>query len=226
MNAASIFLSCNIDSLPFKFLGVKVGDSPRKLSIWRDLINHFKNRLVGWKGKHLTIAVRVMLINSVLNVIPIYTLSFYKAPSKVVRYIRRIQSISCGMVVRVREQFIGWSGVLFDEWGLCVKDVDVMNMALLNKWKWGILKDQNATWKKILSSRYENIENKVSVGRSSVLNSSDSIWWRDLVLVDSSIIPVENRFISAVRCTMGYGNDTTFWYSKWICSQPLWEAYP
>lgn len=92
LNATSILLSCNVDSLPLKFLGVNVGDSPRKLSIWRDLINHFKNRLARWKGKHLTVAGKVVLINSVLNVIHIYTLSFYKAPSKVVWEIRSIQS--------------------------------------------------------------------------------------------------------------------------------------
>ncbi|KAI5425397.1 hypothetical protein KIW84_031268 [Lathyrus oleraceus] len=47
----------------------------------------------------------------------------------------------------------------------------------------------------------------------------------DIVFVDSTIIPVENRFTSAVICTGEGGNDITFWYSKWICNQPLWETY-
>lgn len=99
-------------------------------------------------------------------------------------------------------------------------------MALLNKWKWRILKDQNAAWRKILSSRYGNIENKVFVRNNSVLNNNNSIWWRYLVLTDSTIIPILNRFTSAVRCTVGCSNNTTFWYSKWICNQPPWETYP
>ncbi|XP_058741555.1 uncharacterized protein LOC131613933 [Vicia villosa] len=38
LEAASSFLSCKVGSLPFKFLGVRVGDNPRKLSMWKDLI--------------------------------------------------------------------------------------------------------------------------------------------------------------------------------------------
>lgn len=170
-----------------------------------------------------------MLINSVLNVIPIYTLSFYKAPSKVVREIRSIQSnfLWNGYESKRTTHWVKWSIVCTsrDKGGLGVKDVEVMNMELLNKWKLRILKDQNAAWRKILSSRYGNIESKVFVGSNPVLNSSDSIWWMDLMFVDSTIIPVENRFTSAIICTGEGGNDITFWYSKWICNQPLWETY-
>lgn len=44
--AALSFLSFDTDRLPFKILGVKIGDSPRKLSMWNDLIKHLKSRLV------------------------------------------------------------------------------------------------------------------------------------------------------------------------------------
>ncbi|XP_058757847.1 uncharacterized protein LOC131631081 [Vicia villosa] len=50
LEAASTFLLCKVDSLPFKFLRVRVGDSPRKISMWRELILVSKNRLAVWKG--------------------------------------------------------------------------------------------------------------------------------------------------------------------------------
>ncbi|XP_058747152.1 uncharacterized protein LOC131640339 [Vicia villosa] len=91
LETASIFLSCKIDRLPFKFLGVRVGDSPRKYSMWRELILVMKNRLAVWKGVHLNIAGHVCLINVVLSALPIYSLSFYNAPSKVLSEITAIQ---------------------------------------------------------------------------------------------------------------------------------------
>ncbi|XP_058765309.1 uncharacterized protein LOC131638782 [Vicia villosa] len=49
LKATSSFLSCKVESLPFKFLGVKVGSSPRNVSMWRDLITLLKRRLAVWK---------------------------------------------------------------------------------------------------------------------------------------------------------------------------------
>lgn len=45
LDAAFSFLSCRVDVLPLKFLGVRVGYSPRKLSMLRDLISTLKRRL-------------------------------------------------------------------------------------------------------------------------------------------------------------------------------------
>ncbi|XP_058750277.1 uncharacterized mitochondrial protein AtMg01250-like [Vicia villosa] len=45
MEAASSFLSCNVGTLPFKFLGVKVGGNPRRISLWKDLILMIRKRL-------------------------------------------------------------------------------------------------------------------------------------------------------------------------------------
>ncbi|XP_058780705.1 uncharacterized mitochondrial protein AtMg01250-like [Vicia villosa] len=82
MEAASTFLSCKVGCLPFKFLGVGVGGDLRKIAMWKDLLMMLKRRLAVWRGKHLNMAGRVVLINSFLNAIPIYSLSFYKDPKK------------------------------------------------------------------------------------------------------------------------------------------------
>ncbi|XP_058766609.1 uncharacterized protein LOC131640215 [Vicia villosa] len=55
-------------------VGEWVGDSPRKLSMWRDLILALKNRITVWKRVHLNIAVR-------------------KAPSKILKEITAIQRV-------------------------------------------------------------------------------------------------------------------------------------
>lgn len=52
----------------------------------------FEEKIGRLKGLRLNIVGKVVLINSVLNVIPIYNLSFYKAPIKVLNDICSIQS--------------------------------------------------------------------------------------------------------------------------------------
>src|SRR4051812_11184425 len=92
MNATSKFLSCNIGRLPFKFLGVMVGDSPCRCTMWKDVISNCRRKLAAWRGSFLSLGSRVVLINSVLNIVPIYALSFYKMLQKVLKELRRIQS--------------------------------------------------------------------------------------------------------------------------------------
>lgn len=133
---ALTFLSCKVDSLPFKFLGVKVGDSPRKLSMWKDLISHLRRRLAVWRGILLNIAGRMCLIKFVLNAIPIYSLYFYKVPSKVLKEIRTIQTNflwnKCDLKRLIH--WVCWDTVCKyrEEGGLGVKNVEIINEALIS----------------------------------------------------------------------------------------------
>ncbi|XP_058775849.1 uncharacterized protein LOC131650136 [Vicia villosa] len=51
MQATTSFLTCSVGSLPFKFLGVMVGDSPRNIKMWKDVVQSVKNRLDVWRGR-------------------------------------------------------------------------------------------------------------------------------------------------------------------------------
>ncbi|XP_058746837.1 uncharacterized mitochondrial protein AtMg01250-like [Vicia villosa] len=80
MHTATSFLACKKGNVPFKFLDIWVGINPRRKKGWKEVLSHMKNRLSTWKGRNISIGGRLILINSVLNVIPTFTLSFYKAP--------------------------------------------------------------------------------------------------------------------------------------------------
>lgn len=58
---ASLYLNCCIDSLPFKFLGVVVGVSPRRVSTWKGVVDNVKRRLYSWKGRGLSMGGRSFL---------------------------------------------------------------------------------------------------------------------------------------------------------------------
>ncbi|XP_058756083.1 uncharacterized protein LOC131629310 [Vicia villosa] len=139
LEATSSFLSCKVGSFPFKFLAVRVGDNPRKLSMWKELIMMLRKRWCVWRASHLSMAGRVVLINSILNAISIYSLSFYKAPKKVLNEVRSIQSkfIWTGGDLKKLINWVCWYTVCKtrEEGGLGVKNVEIMNVALLSKWK-------------------------------------------------------------------------------------------
>jgi hypothetical protein len=83
LRLASIFLNCRTSTIPFTYLGLPVGASHRRASTWEPLINSLRKRLGGWGNKYVSLGGRVVLLNSVLNAIPIYFLSFMKIPIQV-----------------------------------------------------------------------------------------------------------------------------------------------
>lgn len=87
LDMSPALLTCGIGTLPFKFLGIMVDDNPRKIEMWKEVINDVRRCLEKWRGRFLSIGGRVMLINSVLNTVSLYLLSFYRFPKKVLKEI-------------------------------------------------------------------------------------------------------------------------------------------
>ena len=90
MEVACRFLHCREGVIPFKYLGLPVGANPRKASMWEPMLAQLKNRLHSWGNKYVSLGGRIVLLNSVLNAIPIFYLSFMKIPTKVIRMVIRI----------------------------------------------------------------------------------------------------------------------------------------
>ena len=84
---AANFLNCSQTGTPFSYLGIPVGSSPTSRSVWQPIINKFESKLASWKHRCLSMGGRITLINSVLTALPIYLLSFYRIPKKVVHKI-------------------------------------------------------------------------------------------------------------------------------------------
>lgn len=85
IQSASHFLSCFMDYILFKFVGIPVGFNHRRIATWRPIVDNLKKKLCSWKGKFLPFVGRVSLINSVLSNLPIYFLCFFRALKKVVK---------------------------------------------------------------------------------------------------------------------------------------------
>lgn len=87
-----------------------------------------RKKLSSWKGWLLSFGDRVVLLNVVLNVIPIYSFSFYKAQKKFLAEIIQIQShfIWCGIDQKKSIHWVKWSKICTpkDKGGLGIKNIE------------------------------------------------------------------------------------------------------
>ncbi|GAU45474.1 hypothetical protein TSUD_190930 [Trifolium subterraneum] len=91
LRVATDFLNCRVSSIPFKYLGLPVGVNPRRISTWEPLFVSLRKRFGRWGNKHISLGGRIVLLNSVLNAIPIFYLSYLKMSVQVWKMIRRLQ---------------------------------------------------------------------------------------------------------------------------------------
>ncbi|GKA29034.1 putative RNA-directed DNA polymerase, partial [Tanacetum coccineum] len=124
-------LGCSHGSIPFIYLGLPVGKRMRFCDGWSDIINRFHDRLSSWKAKTFSTGGRLTLVKSVLGSLPIYYLSLFNAPIKIIKTLESIRS-----------RFF-WG---FKEATRGIGSIAAKNLGLLEKWKWRFLSEDDALW--------------------------------------------------------------------------------
>ena len=76
--AASV-LNCRTGTIPFLYLGLRIGGDSRKLNFWKPVVDKITSRLSSWNNKFLSFGGRLVLLKYVLSSLPVYFLSFFKA---------------------------------------------------------------------------------------------------------------------------------------------------
>ena len=59
--------------------------NPKKTKFWEKVIVGIRNKLTTWKGRIMSFAGRVCLINFVFSSVPLFFLSMFKVPKKLQR---------------------------------------------------------------------------------------------------------------------------------------------
>lgn len=112
-----------------------------------------------------------------------------------------------------------------EDGGLGIKDVGCMNVALLMKWKWRILTEENVAWSRLLRHRYINLTVKMFVNDKCVISKGDSIWWRDDILIKDREGSNGLSFCDIIACKILNGENISFWFSRWEGNKNISEAY-
>ncbi|GKC33644.1 putative RNA-directed DNA polymerase, eukaryota, reverse transcriptase zinc-binding domain protein [Tanacetum coccineum] len=93
VEAVASSFGCEYGSLPFIYLGLLVGSKMNRVAGWNVIVKRIKERLSSWKAKTLSIGGRLTLIRSILSSLPIFYLSLFKAPMKIINLLESIRSI-------------------------------------------------------------------------------------------------------------------------------------
>jgi hypothetical protein len=121
------------------------------MTTWEPLLESLPNRLGAWGNKYISLGGRIVLLNAVLNAILVFYLSYLKIPVHVWKKIRMIQRefLWGGKQGRKKISWIKWDTVCRpkSKRGLGVRDVRVVNISLLTKWRWRLLDGTNMMWK-------------------------------------------------------------------------------
>jgi len=105
-----------------------------------------------------------------------------------------------------------------------VRDIKLVNISLLAKWKWRLLDDNPMLWKEVLEDKYGPKVSLRSRLVGEVWPSHASRWWKNLMGVEE--FQGVRWFNDELIRKVGDGVNTFFWKDPWVSNVPLMLAFP
>ena len=133
-------LNCKTGSLPLKYMGFPISDKKLLVKVFDSVVNKLKSKLQPWKGKHLSYGGRLILTNSSMCSIPIYTMGLYLLPESIHHQMDTVRPrfFWRGDPDKFRYHLVNWDNSCLpkDFGGLGILNTRVLNESLLIKWIW------------------------------------------------------------------------------------------
>lgn len=105
-----------------------------------------------------------------------------------------------------------------------MKDIKLVNLSLLAKWRWRLVQDDFPLWKRVLSDKYGKEVLCLVDPVHTRWPTHASQWWKDLMALDIGV--GTNWFNNEMVRRVGNGESTRFWKDVWIGVRPLKEVFP
>ncbi|GJU95377.1 RNA-directed DNA polymerase, eukaryota [Tanacetum coccineum] len=210
-------LGCTIMENKFRYLGVMVGAGMTRHKAWDDVILKLQSRLSKWKAKTLSIGGRLTLLKSVLGASPLYNMSIFKVPKGVLKVMESIRSnfFKGASMLEKKISWIAWDKVLASKkkGGLGVSSYFALNRALLLKWVWRFVSQDDSLWFRVIQAVHGDKIDSHSVRKVSIWSS---------ILKEVQVLKSSGfDFLSYCSKRIGDGQSTSFWKETWIGDIPL-----
>ncbi|CAL1369363.1 unnamed protein product [Linum trigynum] len=198
-----------------RYLGVKAIHSRVTKARYQDLMLRIQRKLAPWKIKHLSLAARITVVKSISTSISIYPMQTELLPMSVCRSLDRInRSFIWGDTEDKKKlHLVGWPQLLKPKknGGLGIRSTRQVNLAMLAKGGWRIVKEKEAMWVQLVESKYgrgcSNTELLIHVQGSSFT-------W-------SSFTKASHLIKEGCAWNIHKGNRTKFWSDIWMAQVPL-----
>ncbi|XP_071688580.1 uncharacterized protein [Rutidosis leptorrhynchoides] len=197
----SNLFGCNIGTFPMTYLGLPIGANVKKLSNWKPVIDKFVKRLLDWKARTISFGGRLTLVYAVLNSLPLYYFSLYRAPPFVLKKLESVRRNffwgGSGDVSKI--SWVKWDDVIRSraDGELSVGSLNCKNLALIGKWWWRFLTEPTSLWVKVIK-RIEIDNAGVEFSRSferKIGNGHNTKLWEDVWLLDKPLKEVFKRLV-------------------------------
>ena len=157
----------------------------------------------------MSVAGRVILIQSVTSTIPNYVMQSVALPPKILLGIDRLNRnfIWGSSENKKKMHLIGWNKITKakEEGGLGIQAAKPKNTALLTKLNWRFHAEKSSLWVRVLSNKYCR---QGSNPRSRIIYSSYSPTWAGL--------KKEDIFSKGSKWIAGKNNLLSLWFDKWL----------
>lgn len=163
-NELEQILGCKLKPFPFTYLGIPLSDKKLPRSAYLPLIEKMNVKLAGWAARFLSIAGRLVLLNSILSSMPMHYMSVIRLPEWVINEIDKIrrQFLWKGASEQGKGyHLVDWQTVCKpkDIGGLGILDMRIFNQSLLLKWIWWWHKNEQKIWKPIMQIEALDVNN-------------------------------------------------------------------
>ncbi|RVW33333.1 putative ribonuclease H protein [Vitis vinifera] len=145
-------------SLPSTYLGLPLGASHKSVKVWDGVEERMRKKLALWKRQFISKGGRLTLIRSTLASMPTYLMSLLRMPRVVKLRLEKIQRdfLWGGGALEKRPHLVKWAVVCTHKkmGGLGIRNLSILNRALLCKWSWRYAVERDSYWKLIISTKY------------------------------------------------------------------------
>ncbi|KAJ0845937.1 putative RNA-directed DNA polymerase [Helianthus annuus] len=219
-------LRCKQGTFPFTHLGLQVGANMNLARNWKSVVEIFKNRLSLWKAKTLSYGGRITLIKSVLNALPTYFLSLFKAPVKVLEALDKIRRIFFwgGSEEKAKMNWVAWDKTIapVEYGGLGFGSIRDANLAMLAKWWWRFKTEKDSLWRRVIWAIHHNSRAWNAIPAKVTISGP----WKSIISIRQSLLPAGIDLKEAVYAEVKNGGNVHFWLDSWIDPQPLCAKFP
>ncbi|GJU07478.1 RNA-directed DNA polymerase, eukaryota, reverse transcriptase zinc-binding domain protein [Tanacetum coccineum] len=203
----------------------KVGEAMSHIQAWKEVVEKVKSRLSKWKMKTLSIGGRLTLLKSILGFIPIFHMSIFRVPSRVLHVLESIRGhfFNGHEMGSNKATWVKWNYVLTDKkhGGLGVSSLYALNRGLMIKWVWRFFTQKESLWGKVITAihgDYDKVESRChTVGRSC---------WLSIV---NEVRILKNKGMNIfyfMNLKLRNGDTSSFWTDRWYVGGIIKDLCP
>ncbi|WVZ66965.1 hypothetical protein U9M48_016115 [Paspalum notatum var. saurae] len=200
----SQLFGCKIGTYPFRYLGIPMHFRKLNNKDWKHIEDRFEKKLV--------------LINSVLSSLPLFMLSFFEVPRKVLKKLEYLRSRFYWQNDEYKKKYrlLKWVTLCQpkDMGGLGIQNLDIQNKCLLSKWLFKLL-NEDGLWQNLLRNKYLRNKTLSQVTKKA----GDSHFWMGLM-------GIKDQFLELGTFKLNSGTQIRFWEDVWLENQSLKYLYP